>query len=131
MFAAFHVFNLLINAATIINIISSTIYPGKHYIHSLQYSLLQLIFVSQVSLTLGCPMDLALFPLDTQTCHLTIASYGWAANDLVYMWKVHRSVLFPYPRYFSDRSSIDFCLFVPKVHTFVWYYFVLTAKLTD
>ena len=34
MFAAFHVFNLLINAATIINIISSTIYPGKHYIHS-------------------------------------------------------------------------------------------------
>ena len=33
-------------------------------------------------------MDLALFPLDTQTCHLTIASYGWAANDLVYLWKV-------------------------------------------
>ena len=46
-------------------------------------------------------MDLALFPLDTQTCHLTIASYGWAANDLVYMWKVEsRSVLFVYPRYF-------------------------------
>ena len=35
-------------------------------------------------------MDLALFPLDTQTCHLTIASYGWAANDLVYLWKVSR-----------------------------------------
>ena len=42
----------------------------------------------QVSLTLGCPMDLALFPLDTQTCHLTIASYGWTANDLIYTWKV-------------------------------------------
>ena len=37
---------------------------------------------------MACPMDLALFPLDTQTCHLTIASYGWAANDLVYLWKV-------------------------------------------
>ena len=42
----------------------------------------------RVSLTLACPMNLKLFPLDTQTCHLTIASYGWAANDLVYMWKV-------------------------------------------
>ena len=49
---------------------------------------LSLICEVQVSLTLGCPMDLALFPLDTQTCHLTIASYGWAANDLVYLWKV-------------------------------------------
>ena len=39
-------------------------------------------------------MDLALFPLDTQTCHLTIASYGWAANDLVYMWKVETRILF-------------------------------------
>ena len=42
----------------------------------------------QVSLTLGCPMNLAMFPLDTQTCHLTIASYGWTAADLVYLWKV-------------------------------------------
>ena len=39
-------------------------------------------------------MDLALFPLDTQTCHLTIASYGWAANDLDYMWKVETRILF-------------------------------------
>ena len=44
--------------------------------------------VLQVSLTLACPMDLKLFPLDTQTCHLTIASYGWTANDLIYTWKV-------------------------------------------
>ena len=33
-------------------------------------------------------MNLKLFPLDTQTCHLTIASYGWTAADLVYLWKV-------------------------------------------
>ena len=32
--------------------------------------------------------SLKLFPLDTQTCHLTIASYGWTAADLVYVWKV-------------------------------------------
>merc|ERR1719510_1772202 len=31
-------------------------------------------------------MDLALFPLDEQTCHLYIASYGWTKSDLVYSW---------------------------------------------
>ena len=46
------------------------------------------LYSIRVSLTLGCPMDLALFPLDTQTCHLTIASYGWASNDVLYQWKV-------------------------------------------
>ena len=33
-------------------------------------------------------MNLKLFPLDTQTCHLAIASYGWTAADVVYVWKV-------------------------------------------
>ena len=55
--------------------------------------LMNAIYLTQVSLTLGCPMDLALFPLDTQTCHLTIASYGWAANDLVYLWKVELIIM--------------------------------------
>jgi len=45
------------------------------------------LYSIRVSLTLACPMDLKLFPLDTQTCHLTIASYGWTANDLIYTWK--------------------------------------------
>ena len=45
---------------------------------------------AQVSLTLACPMNLKLFPLDTQTCHLTIASYGWTARDLEYLWKVKK-----------------------------------------
>ena len=28
-----------------------------------------------------------------QTCHLTIASYGWTANDLIYLWKVKKGYL--------------------------------------
>ena len=48
-------------------------------------------FFVQVSLTLACPMNLKLFPLDTQTCHLTIASYGWTARDLEYQWKVSKT----------------------------------------
>ena len=53
-------------------------------------------------------MNLALFPLDTQTCHLTIASYGWAASDLVYLWKVSK---------FRDGNlnwMLDFYLFIYK-----------------
>ena len=46
------------------------------------------LFLFQVSLTLGCPMDLQLFPLDSQTCHISVASYGWTADDLVYLWRV-------------------------------------------
>ena len=42
----------------------------------------------QVSLTMGCPMDLQLFPLDSQTCHITVASYGWTADDVIYSWTV-------------------------------------------
>ena len=61
----------------------------RYIIHSFRY-LNKLLF--QVSLTLDCPMNLKLFPLDTQTCHLTIASYGWTARDLEYQWKVNHSV---------------------------------------
>ena len=50
-----------------------------------------IFFYFRVSLTLACPMNLKLFPLDTQTCHLTIASYGWTSRDLQYIWKVHSS----------------------------------------
>ena len=53
-------------------------------------------------------MDLKLFPLDTQTCHLTIAryrtalccaalgcgSYGWTSRDLQYIWSDHQPVQF-------------------------------------
>ena len=31
--------------------------------------------------------------LQFQTCHLTIASYGWTANDLIYLWKVKKGYL--------------------------------------
>ena len=30
--------------------------------------------------------------LQFQTCHLTIASYGWTANDLIYLWKVKKRI---------------------------------------
>jgi len=45
------------------------------------------LYSIRISLTCACPMHLALFPLDEQTCNLDIASYGWAKSDLVYVWQ--------------------------------------------
>ena len=33
-------------------------------------------------------MDLQLFPLDSQTCHISVASYGWTSDDVIYLWRV-------------------------------------------
>lgn len=55
------------------------------------------MYMLQVSLTMGCPMDLQLFPLDSQTCHITVASYGWTADDVIYSWTV------------SEESQVEEC----------------------
>lgn len=53
-----------------------------------------ILYSIRVSLTLSCPMTLELFPLDTQTCYLRVASYGFTTDDLVYTWKVPDPVQF-------------------------------------
>eukprot|EP00088_Acartia_fossae_P065169 TRINITY_DN80303_c0_g1_i1.p1 TRINITY_DN80303_c0_g1~~TRINITY_DN80303_c0_g1_i1.p1 ORF type:complete len:410 (+),score=67.89 TRINITY_DN80303_c0_g1_i1:112-1230(+) len=53
------------------------------------------LYSIRVSLTCGCSMHLALFPLDEQTCALNIASYGWTKNDLVYQWLPEGAVQIP------------------------------------
>jgi len=45
------------------------------------------LYSIRISITCACSMHLALFPLDEQTCNLDIASYGWAKDDLVYIWQ--------------------------------------------
>lgn len=47
----------------------------------------EILYSIRISLTLACPMDLRLYPLDKQVCVLQIASYGWAKDDLIYQWK--------------------------------------------
>jgi len=47
----------------------------------------EILYSIRISLTLACPMDLRLYPLDKQVCVLQIASYGWAKDDLIYKWK--------------------------------------------
>ena len=63
-------------------------------------------------------MNLELFPLDSQTCHIHIASYGWTADDVIYLWRVwfqgiHQiSKLYPlYFRKINQSILIKICFF--------------------
>ncbi|KAL7076879.1 hypothetical protein ACQ4LE_003894 [Meloidogyne hapla] len=38
-----------------------------------------------------CPMDLAMFPMDSQTCKLGLESYGYDVDDIDYYWGERRS----------------------------------------
>ncbi|XP_071264277.1 glycine receptor subunit beta-like isoform X1 [Salvelinus alpinus] len=40
----------------------------------------------RLSVTLSCPLDLTLFPMDTQLCKMQLESFGYTTSDLVFMW---------------------------------------------
>ncbi|XP_063592605.1 glutamate-gated chloride channel-like [Penaeus indicus] len=52
------------------------IYPNGDVLYSIR-----------ISMTLSCPMNLKLYPLDTQVCRLLMASYGWTTDDLLFLWE--------------------------------------------
>ena len=102
------------------------------------------LFSIRVSLTLSCPMNLKLYPLDTQTCPMQIASCrcplfisiqfkiildGWATDDLVYIWQSNNSVQIgkvSLPRFVIEKYSSDYC----NVHTSTGSYSCLLMELT-
>jgi len=88
------------------------------------------LFSIRVSLTLSCPMNLKLYPLDRQTCPMQIASYGWATDDLVYIWKRENPVQIgkgiSLPRFVIEKYSSDYC----NVKTSTGEYSCLLMELT-
>ncbi|XP_076468139.1 glycine receptor subunit alpha-1-like [Babylonia areolata] len=44
------------------------------------------LFSSRLSMTLSCPMDLLLFPLDVQACPVIIQSYAYSTSNVVFRW---------------------------------------------
>nr|XP_032800623.1 glycine receptor subunit beta-like [Petromyzon marinus] len=40
----------------------------------------------RLSITLSCPMDLTLFPMDTQMCKMQLESFGFTTEDLRFNW---------------------------------------------
>ncbi|XP_015276575.1 PREDICTED: glycine receptor subunit beta-like [Gekko japonicus] len=41
----------------------------------------------RLSVTLSCPLDLTLFPMDTQRCKMQLESFGYTTDDLQFNWQ--------------------------------------------
>ncbi|XP_024878612.1 glutamate-gated chloride channel isoform X7 [Temnothorax curvispinosus] len=71
------------------------------------------LYSIRISLTLSCPMNLKLYPLDRQICSLRMASYGWTTNDLVFLWKEGDPVQvvknLHLPRFTLEKFLTDYC----------------------
>ncbi|XP_042884812.1 glutamate-gated chloride channel-like isoform X5 [Penaeus japonicus] len=71
------------------------------------------LYSIRISLTLSCPMNLKLFPLDRQQCQLLMASYGWTTEDLVFLWKdvepVQVTKNLHLPRFTLEKFITDYC----------------------
>uniref|UniRef100_A0A1I8BZH5 Neur_chan_LBD domain-containing protein n=1 Tax=Meloidogyne hapla TaxID=6305 RepID=A0A1I8BZH5_MELHA len=46
----------------------------------------QILYSRRLSVVAECPMDLTLFPFDSQTCKLGIESYGYTSDQVIYVW---------------------------------------------
>ncbi|KAK0077867.1 hypothetical protein PV325_003364 [Microctonus aethiopoides] len=71
------------------------------------------LYSIRISLTLSCPMNLKLYPLDRQRCSLRMASYGWTTDDLVFEWKEGDPVQvvknLHLPRFTLEKFETDYC----------------------
>ncbi|KZS05178.1 Glutamate-gated chloride channel [Daphnia magna] len=58
-------------------------------------------------------MNLKLFPLDRQTCSLSMGSYGWTTEDLVFLWRAGDPVQvtqnLQLPRFALEKFKTDSC----------------------
>ncbi|XP_046452192.1 glutamate-gated chloride channel-like isoform X1 [Daphnia pulex] len=71
------------------------------------------LYSIRISLTLSCPMNLKLYPLDRQMCSLLMISYGWTTEDLVFQWRkgdpVQVAKNMHLPRFMLERYEADYC----------------------
>ena len=45
------------------------------------------LYNARISLQISCPMNLIDFPVDVQTCHMNIESYGYDVRHIVFKWE--------------------------------------------
>lgn len=78
------------------------------------------VYTSQrLTVTATCPMDLKLFPMDSQHCKLEIESYGYQTKDIDYYWGKKRTDL--------ETTAVKFDTFqLPQFQPTL--YFVNTTK---
>lgn len=66
----------------------------------------------RMSLTLSCPMNLQLFPMDTQKCGIVMASYAWTTDDLDFQWRDEDPIQLPnlsLPRFSLSKTEATKC----------------------
>ncbi|XP_046383442.1 glutamate-gated chloride channel-like [Ischnura elegans] len=63
---------------------------------------------SRVTMKLSCPMNLTNFPMDTQMCHIRMASYAYPTNALKLMWKEVEPVQFAKSYYTKPFELIGY-----------------------
>ncbi|XP_068449435.1 glycine receptor, beta b [Clinocottus analis] len=65
----------------------------------------------RLSVTLSCPLDLALFPMDTQRCKMQLESFGYTTDDLQFMWQTGDPVqmdTIALPQFDIRQEDIDY-----------------------
>lgn len=65
----------------------------------------------RLSVTLSCPLDLTLFPMDTQRCKMQLESFGYTTDDLQFMWQTGDPVQMEQialPQFDIKQEDIDY-----------------------
>ncbi|KAL3061008.1 glycine receptor, beta b [Trematomus bernacchii] len=65
----------------------------------------------RLSVTLSCPLDLTLFPMDTQRCKMQLESFGYTTDDLQFMWQTEAPVQMDQialPQFDMSQEDIDY-----------------------
>merc|ERR1711971_3350 len=65
----------------------------------------------RLTIVLRCPMNIANFPFDSQSCPLQIAGYGETKEDIIYFWKRYplqmaRGLSFPKFRLMDTKTGV-------------------------
>ncbi|XP_067133557.1 glutamate-gated chloride channel-like [Centruroides vittatus] len=71
------------------------------------------LYSIRISLVLSCPMDLKYYPLDKQICTITMVSYGYTKEELIFIWKDDDPIQLiknlHLPRFTLERYETDYC----------------------
>ncbi|XP_071060620.1 glycine receptor, beta b isoform X2 [Pseudochaenichthys georgianus] len=65
----------------------------------------------RLSVTLSCPLDLTLFPMDTQRCKMQLESFGYTTDNLRFMWQTGDPVQMDQialPQFDMSQEDIDY-----------------------
>ncbi|KAL5012330.1 hypothetical protein ScPMuIL_010881 [Solemya velum] len=51
------------------------------------YAGMRMSYISRLSLTLSCPMDLRAYPFDKQVCRIEVGSFGYNMDNIILEWR--------------------------------------------